>query len=160
MREYDPSRIPPRIAYRSIPVRVAIEEEITDLHRSKANETPSMVEVSLADSRYRQIPRTHSTLVAKSKSTHDYKGRLCVRADALSMNETAFASPPTPHRCCVGVICATECQLRWAIRAVDVSLAFLQSANMNSRDRSIASHPAMERLRWKGKRLPMSRDVN
>ena len=131
---FDPSRVPPRVAFKLLPARAAIEREITDLLQPKNHEPPAMVEVALGDSRYRTVPRVHSTLVIKRKGIDSYKGRLCVRGDTVPLQTTAFASSPTVHRCAVKLICAIASQVNWAIHAVDISQAFLQSSNLNPKD--------------------------
>ena len=160
LESFDPSRIPPRIAFRLPPAREAIEKEVTDLLTPKPNEPPAMVEVALNDSRYSRVPRVQSTLVIKRKGANHYKGRLCVRGDTVSLNTTAFISSPTVHRCGVKVICALAAQLNWTIHAVDISQAFLQSSNLNPKDRVIVLPPAMIQLPWKGKLPPSHVDVN
>ena len=66
------------------------------------------------------------------------------------MSTTAFVSSHAANRCCVKVTCALARQLRWEIRAVDLSHAFSHPANLNSRDRAIAIPPEMATLPWKG----------
>ena len=113
-----------------------------------------MVEVSLDDPRFTQVPRVHSTLVIKRKGVNLYKGRLCVRGDTAPLQTTGFVSSPTAHRCCVKVICAIASQMNWAIRAIDISQAFLQSPNLNPKDRAIAIPPSAIHLPWAGKLPP------
>ena len=157
---FDPSRIPPRVAFKLQPARIAIEKEITDLLTAKPHEPPAMIEVALNDSRYAKIPRVHSTLVVKRKGSDSYKGRLCVRGDTVPLQNTAFVSSPTAHRCAVKIICAVASQLQWVIHAVDVSQAFLQSSNLNPRDRVIVIPPNMIQLPWQGKLPPMHTDLS
>ena len=157
---FDPSRIPPRIAFRLSPAREAIEKEVTDLLTPKANEPPAMIEIALNDSRYTKVPRVQSTLVVKRKGVNQYKGRLCVRGDTVPLNTTAFISSPTVHRSGVKLICALAAQLHWVIHAIDISQAFLQSSNLNPKDRVIVLPPNMIQLPWKGKLPPCNVDVN
>ena len=119
---FDPSGVPPRIAPKLIPARQAIEREITDLLAAKPHEPPAMVEVALNDSRYLNVPRSHSTLVTKRKGIDSYKGRLCARGDTVPLLTTAFVSSPTAHRCAAKLVCAIASQLIWKIHAIDVSL--------------------------------------
>ena len=160
LENFDPSRIPPRIAFRLPPAREAIEKEVTDLLTPKPNEPPAMVEIALNDSRYLRVPRVQSTLVVKRKGVNHYKGRLCVRGDTVPLNTTAFISSPTVHRCGIKVICALAAQLKWTIHAVDISQAFLQASNLNPKDRVIVLPPNMIQLPWKGKLPPSHIDVN
>ena len=157
---FDPSRIPPRVAFKLLPARAAIEREITDLLLAKPNEPPAMMEISLNDSRYAAIPRVQSTLVVKRKGIDSYKGRLCARGDTAPLQNTAFVSSPTAHRCAVKLICAIASQLQWVIRAIDISQAFLQSSNLNERDRVIVIPPPMIHLPWTGKLPPMHTDLS
>ena len=156
---FDPSRIPPRIAFKLAPARAAIEREITDLLQPKAHEPPAMIEIDLRDSRYTMVPRVHSTLVVKRKGIDSYKGRLCVRGDTVPLQTTAFVSSPTAHRCAVKLICALASQLSWVIHAIDVSQAFLQSSNLNPKDRVVVIPPNMIHLPWNGKLPPMHTDI-
>ena len=156
---FDPSRIPPRVAFKLLPARIAIEREITDLLLAKPNEPPAMIEIALNDSRYSGIPRVQSTLVVKRKGIGSYKGRLRVRGDTVPLQNTAFVSSPTAHRCAVKLICAFASQLQWVIHAIDISQAFLQSSNLNEKDRVIATPPPMIHLPWTGKLPPMNTDL-
>ena len=160
MQHFDPSRIPPRIAFKLIPAREAIEKEINDLIHAKPGEPPAMVEVALNDPRFRNVPRVQSTLVVKRKSVNQYKGRLCVRGDTIPLNTTAFISSPTVHRSGVKVICAIAAQMLWTIHSIDISQAFLQSSNLNHKDRVIVLPPNMIQMPWKGKLPPIHTDVN
>ena len=54
----------------SIRATVAIEKEIKVLLKAKSNEPPSMVEVSFAGTRYRQILTAHTTLAVKREPIH------------------------------------------------------------------------------------------
>ena len=157
---FGPSRIPPRVAFKLSPARMAIEREITDLLQSKNHEPPAMIEVASDDSRYRSAPRVHSALVVKRKGIDSYKGRLCVRGDTVPLQTTAFVSSPTVHRCAVKLICAIASQLEWAIHAVDISQAFLQSSNLNPKDRVIVIPPNMIHLPWSGRLHPMNHDIS
>ena len=130
---FDPSRIPPRVAFRLNPAREAIEKEVNDLLTAKPNEPPAMIQVSLSDSRFKAVPRVQSTLVVKRKGVNQYKGRLCVRGDTVPLNTTAFISSPTVHRSGVKVVCALAAQMKWTIHAIDISQAFLQSSNLNAK---------------------------
>ena len=160
MQHFDPSRIPPRIAFKLIPAREAIEKEINDLIHAKPGEPPAMIEVALSDPRFRNVPRAQSTLVVKRKSANQYKGRLCVRGDTIPLNTTAFISSPTVHGCGIKVVCAIAAQMKWKIHSIDISQAFLQSANLNRKDRVIALPPNMIQMHWKGKLPPIHVDVN
>ena len=53
--QFDPSRIPPRIAFRLEKARAAIIKEIDDLLTPNGHEPPAMVEASLTDPKYRGI---------------------------------------------------------------------------------------------------------
>ena len=156
---FDPSRIPPRVAFKLAPARLAIEREITDLLQPKAHEPPAMIEIDLRDSRYSAVPRVRSTLVAKRKGIDSYKGRLCVRGDTVPLQTTALVSSPTVHRCAVKLVCAIASQMSWAIHAIDVSQAFLQSSNLNPKDRVVVIPPNMIHFPWNGKLPPMSCDI-
>ena len=154
-----PSGIPPRIAFKLAPARVAIEREITDLLQPKAHEPPAMIEIDLRDSRYTMVPRVHSTLAVKREGIDSYKGRLCARGDTVPLQTTAFVSSPTAQRCAVKLICAIASQLPWVIHAIDASQAFLQSPNLNPKDRVVAIPPNMIHLPWKGKLPPTHTDL-
>ena len=67
MSKFDPSRIPPGIAFQSPQARTAIGKEITDLLTPHAKVPPAMMEIDLADSKYRHLPRVISTIIAKRK---------------------------------------------------------------------------------------------
>ena len=49
--------------------RKAVGKEINDLLAPHGDEPPSMVEVSLRDSRFASVPKTRSNLVAKRKKS-------------------------------------------------------------------------------------------
>ena len=156
---FGPSRIPPGIAPKLAPSRVAIEREITDFLHAKPNEPPAMIDVALNDSRYLAVSRQHPAIVITRKGIGSYKGRLCARWDTVPLQTTAFALSPTAHRCDVKLICSISSQLEWAIRAVDISQAFLQSSNLNPEDRVIVIPPPTAHLPRTGKLPPMNHDV-
>ena len=156
---FDPSRAPPRVAFRLIPAIEAIEKEANDLLTAKPNEPPAMIQVLLTDPRFKTVPRVQSTLVVKRKGVNQYKGRLCVRGDTVPLNTTAFISSPTAHRSGIKVICTLAAQLKWTIRAIDISQAFLQSSNLNAKDRVIILPPNMIQMPWKGKLPPIRTDL-
>ena len=160
LENFDPSRVPPRVAFRLIPAREAIEKEVNDLLTAKPNEPPAMIQVSLNDSRFKTVPRVQSTIVVKRKGINLYKGRLCVRGDTVPLNTTAFISSPTVHRSGVKIICSLAAQMCWTIHAIDISQAFLQSANLNAKDRVIVLPPNMIQLPWTGKLPPIQTDLN
>ena len=145
---FDPSRIPPRIAFRLEKAREAIVKEITDLLTPHGKEPPAMIEVDLGEAKYRQITKVHSTLVVKRKSAGIYKGRLCIRGDTVPITKTDFASSPTANRCGIKLICIIASQTKWTIRALDISQAFLQAGNLHPAERVILIPPPTIRLPW------------
>ena len=149
--QFDPSRIPPRIAFRLEKARDAIEKEITDLLTAHGNAPPAMLEVDITLPQYRSITRVHSTLVVKRKSIGIYKGRLCIRGDTVPITQTAFVSSPTANRCGVKLICIIASQSLWKIHALDISQAFLQAGNLHPSERVILLPPPMVPLPWKKK---------
>ena len=66
------------------------------------------------------------------------------------LRAAAFASPTTARRCAVKLIHAIASQLQWAIRAVDISQAFLLSSNLRPNDRVDAIPPTTIRQPWAG----------
>ena len=147
--QFDPSRIPPRIAFRLEKARTAIIKEIDDLLTPHGQDPTAMLQISLSDPKYRGIARVRSTLVVKRKSVGVYKGRLCVRGDTVPIAQTAFASSPTANRCGVKIICLMASQSQWDVRALDISQAFLQAGNLNNHDRMIVLPPPMIKFPWK-----------
>ena len=91
---FDPSRLPPRVAFRIDAARKAVETETTDLLDTKPGSAPAMLEISLHDSRFRHLPRVQSAMIAKRKAANRYKGRLCVRGDMAPLLGVGFISPP------------------------------------------------------------------
>ena len=75
---FGPSRMPPRVAFKLLTARTAIEREIANLLLAKPNGPPSIIEVPLNDSRYASVPRVHSALAIKRKGIDSCKGSLCV----------------------------------------------------------------------------------
>ena len=147
--QFDPSRIPPRIAFRLEKAREAIVKEITDLLTPHGNAPPAMIEVDITLPQYRSITRVHSTLVVKRKSVGIYKGRLCIRGDTVPITQTAFVSSPTANRCGVKLICIISSQTKWVVHALDISQAFLQAGNLHPKERIILIPPPMVPLPWK-----------
>ena len=159
LNHFDPSRLPPRIAFRLPEARTAIEKEISDLLRSEKGAPPAMLEVSLSDPRYTHLPRVPSTLVVKRKSVALYKGRLCTRGDVVPLTVTGFMSSPTAHRSAVKIVLTLAASLHWSIRALDISQAFLQSENLRESDRMVVIPPPMVTLPWNGKLPPIGTDL-
>ena len=146
--QFDPPRIPPRIAIRLGKARAAIIEEIGDLLTPHVQEQPAMIEIALPDPKYRGIDRAHTTLVVKRKSVGSYNGRLCVRVDTVPIDQTAFVSSPTANRCGVKIICLIDSQTQWPAHALDISQAFSQAGNRHTDDRAIVLPPPTIKLTW------------
>ena len=159
---FSPPRVPTRISSKLIPARESYGREITDLLMAKPHAPPAMAEVDLDDSRFRSAPMVRSTLVIKRKGTDSYNGRLCVRGATAPLQTAAPASSPTAHRCSVKLRCAIASQIQWAIRAIGISQAFLQSSNLNPNDRVVANPhpPPMTQLPRRGILPPMNRDIS
>ena len=147
---FDPSRIPPRVAFQVPQARLAIEKEISDLLKSTPGHPPALIEIALDDPRYRHLARVPSTLVAKRKSIDLYKGRLCTRGDVVPLTVTSFMSSPTAHRCGMKLLCTMATRLQWHVRALDISQAFPQSENLREEDRLVVLPPQMVTLPWEG----------
>ena len=119
-----------------------------------------MIYVALNDSRYLAVPQVHSALVVKRKRIDPYKGRLCVLGDTVPLRTESSASPPTAHRCAVKLICAIASHLNWAIRAIDISQAFLQSSDLHPKGRVVVIPPPKIHLPWAVKLPPMNHDAS
>ena len=132
---FDPSMIPPEIAFQSPQSRVAIEKEITDLLAPPGKIHPSMIEIDLRDQRYVRLPKAFSKITAKIKSVDLYKGRLCTRGDLAPLTNVAFVSSSTSNRCCVRMVITLAVNLACDIKALDISQASPQAENLNERDR-------------------------
>ena len=130
--------------------RIAVGKEINDLLAPHGAEPPAMVEVALNDSRFRNVPRIRSTLVAKRKSIGIYKGRLCARGDSVPLTHTPLTSSPTVHRCGTKLVLTIAAMRSFEIHSVGASQAFLQSDNLAESDRRIVIPPAMAPMPWKG----------
>ena len=156
LNRFDPSGIPPRIAFRSPQARTAMEKEITDLLTPHGRAPPAMVEIDLYDSRYRHLPRVFSTMIAKRKSIDLYKGRLCTRGDLAPLTNVAFVSSPTANRCCVRVLITLAMNLGWGIHALGISQAFLQAENLNEKGRLVITPPPQITHPWTGKTLAVN----
>ena len=150
LRRFDPSRLPPRVAFRIDAARKAIETEITDLLATKTGVTPAMLEINLDDPRFRHLPRVQSTMIVKRKAVNHYKGRLCVRGDMIPLLDVGFISSPTVHRCGVKLLLSIATQCQWKIHSVDVSQAFLQSESLSESQRLVVIPPPYVQLPWRG----------
>ena len=131
MDRFDPSRIPPRIAFRSPQSRDAIEKEIADLLAPRGKIHPAMIAIYLRDSRYLHLPKAFPTIIAKRKSIDLYKGRLCARGDLVPLANVAFVSSPAANRSCVRIVITLAVNLALEIKASDISQAFLHAENLN-----------------------------
>ena len=80
---FDPSRIPPRVAFCSPQARLAIEKDITDLLKHHCIIHPSMIASDLYDPKYKHLPKAFPTIIVKRKSIDLYKGRLRARGDKV-----------------------------------------------------------------------------
>ena len=156
---FDPSRLPPRVAFRIDAARKAIETEITDLLATKPGTTPAMLEISLNDSRFRHLPRVQSTMIVKRKAVNHYKGSLCVRGDMIPLLDVGFISSPTVHRCGVKLLLSIATQCQWKIHSVDVSQAFLQSESLSESQRLVVVPPPYVQLPWAGHLAAKDRDM-
>ena len=159
MDKFDPSRIPPRIAFTSARARGAVINEIGDLTKPNGEEPPAMVEVSLIDMLYRNVPRAHSALVIKRERVGIYKVRLRIRGDTVPIAQTAFISLPAANRFGIKSIFLIAPQTRWAVHASDVSHAFLQAVNSNHDGRAILIPPPTAQLPWGGPIHPPETDL-
>ena len=146
----DPSRLPPRSAFRLPLARLAIEKEIGDLLRKDHHSPPAMIEVSLNEQKYRHLPRIPITLAVKRKRASLYKCRLCTRGDVVPLTVTGFMSSPTTRRASVKLVCAIAMSLKWDRKALGISQAFLQSENLRAEDRIGVIPPPMVTMPWKG----------
>ena len=118
-----------------------------------------MIEIRLDDPRYAKLPRVPSTLVIKRKTVDLYKGRLCTRGDVVPLSVTGFVSSPTVHRSSIKLICSLAVALKWNVRALDISQAFLQSENLRPESRMVVIPPPMVTLPWTGSLPPMGTDL-
>ena len=148
---FDPSRIPPRVAYQVPQARLEIEKEITDLLKSSPGHPPVLIEVALGDPEYRHLARVHIALVVKRKSVDLYKGWLCARGDVAPLTVAGFMSSHTAHRCGIKLLCTISTRLHWRVRALGISQAFLQSENLREEDRLAGLPPPMATLPWTGR---------
>ena len=148
---FDPSRIPPRVAFQVPQARLAIGKEISDLLKATPGRPPALIEIALDGPRYRHLARAPSTLVVKRKSIDLYKGRLCTGGDVAPLTVTSFTSSPKAHRCGIKLLCTMATGLQWHVRALDISQAFPQSENLREEDRLVVLPPQMVALPWTGK---------
>ena len=74
MGHFDPSRIPPRVAFQVPHARLGIEKEISDLLKSESGQPPALTQVSLSGPKYKHLARCPIALVVKRKSVDLYKG--------------------------------------------------------------------------------------
>ena len=156
---FDPSRIPPRVAFCPPQARTAIIKEIDDLLRPHDGAPPAMVQIDLYGPRYLQLPRAFSTLIVKRKPIDIYKARLRTRGDVAPLKDVAFVSSPTAHRVCIRLLITLATIFKWQLKTLDISQAFLQSSNLNDRDRLVIIPPSMITMPWKSELPPEHVDL-
>ena len=159
LNHFDPSRLPPHIAFRLPEALADIAKEIPDLLCSEKGAPPATMEASLPDPWYSNLHRAPSNLVDKWKSATLYKGRLCTRGDVAPLTVTGFMSSPTARRSSVKIAITLDASLHWSIRALGISQAFIQSKNLREPDRMMVLPPPMAALPWGGKLPPNGADL-
>ena len=119
-----------------------------------------MIQISLIDSRFKQIPRAQPTVAVKRKGSNQYKGRLCVRWGAVPLNKTARITPPncSSIRNQSGVCFGGENELGDSRHRY--SHSFSQSSKLYPEDRVAVLPPQMIQKPWNGKLPPIQTDVS
>ena len=88
-------------------------------------------------------------MVVRFKSPGKVKARMCIRGDMV--NSRVRASSPTPNRSCLRSFLGMGCALNLQFAMVDVSQAFVQSANVAHHERFSIQPPEFVLLPWKRK---------
>ena len=156
----NPSRISPKIFLQLPGALSAICDEMNMLLQPDANHIPGLLVVDYSREEYKRIPRIHSTMVIKRKSTHKFKARLCARGDMLMADAPLMYSSPTVHRVSPRMILAIAVTLSLSIGIVDITSAFIQSNLVEKSKRIIILPPHYIPLPWTNKvdqSLPRSR---
>ena len=102
--QFGPSRIPPCVAFQVPHARPAIEKRFPDLLKIEDGQPPALIQVSLADPKYRHLARPPRTLAVRRKSADLYKGRQCARVGVAPLTGTSFISSPTARRCGIKIL--------------------------------------------------------
>ena len=146
---FDPSRIPPRVAFCAPHTRTDIIKETDDLLQPHAGTPPSTAQVEFRDPRYLKMHRAFSTLIANRKSTDLYRARIRTRGDRVPLTGVAFISSPTDRMVCVRFLITLATMFRWQLGTLDISQAFSQSSNLNDRDGIVITPLPVITLPWK-----------
>ena len=155
----DPSRLPPRPAFRTPMARREIEKEIADILKKQVGSPPAIMGISLGGPQYRRLARVPITLVADRQYVLLYKGHLCSRGGVIPLSVTGFMSSPTAHRPSVKLVCSLAISKSWQIKAMGISLAFLQSGNFRPEGRIVVFPPETDTPPGLGHYPPIGTDL-
>ena len=132
----NPSRISPKIPLQLPGAIAAICEELNMLLLPGVNKIPGLIVACNKKDEYKKLPRIHSTMVVKRKSTLKFKARRCARGDMLSADAPLNYSSPTATRVSPRMILAIHVSFSFSIGIVDIASAFIQS-NMVEKDKRL-----------------------
>ena len=94
----NPSRISPKIFLQIPSALASICDEVNNLLKADRQNIPGLIVIDYAKHEYKHIPRIHSTMIVKRKTTLQYKARLCARWDMLANDTPLLYSSPTVSR--------------------------------------------------------------
>ena len=138
----DLSRIPPRCSLGNDIALDSIRKEIPGWMASSAkNGTPPLELIRQIDSRWGEMPRSHTTLAVRLRGGGVVKSRLRLRWGKMTGWISNFASAPTVDRPVIRLLISTEVEAKYGIIAVDIARAFPQSQELEKADKYIAVSP-------------------
>ena len=146
----DPSRPPPHIFLKVTSCIAAIEKEMTDLATRNSSGIPSLAPIRLGDIRYKALPLTHTTMIARRKNLAIFKARLCIRGEEIHHIGEFDTSAPKAARISPRIPIVISMIFQWKLGILDVGHAFLQADLIASNDRVRLILPHYLSSRWKG----------
>ena len=147
----NPSRISPKIFLQLPGALNAICDEINNLLMPDSNKIPGLLVVDYNREEYKHIPRIHSTMIVKRKSTLKFKARLCARGDMLFSDAPLLYSSPTVSRVSPRMILSIAVTYSFSIGIVDITSAFIQSNLVEKSKRLVIIPPYYIPLPWTNK---------
>ena len=118
---------------------------------------PSLVLVKLGAEEYPNLPKTHSTLIAKRKNPELMHARLFARGDEIRGCTEYDTSSPTSTRMSSKAVIFLASVMRWKIGVADISQAFPQADLIIPSQRVVVIAPWFIPTPWHG-RVGLSRD--
>ena len=134
---------------------------MNNLLKTDRQNIPGLLVIDYSKPEYKHIPRIHSTMIVKRKTTLQYKARLCARGDMLANDTPLLYSSPTVSRVSPRMILSIAVTFSFTIGMVDITSAFIQSHLIEKEKRLIIIPPYYIPLPWKNKvdvSLPRTRD--